>query len=355
MSSKLNRCIYNYIYKKKTEKRKIKKNSINLYNGEYVYNNALNCVFLNNKITKQHVDVFINNDPFNVFNIKNYLIKKALFNESIVIDDLQNEKSDFIGTIYFFSKNNNDDKIFDLNNNRVKLLYSDSSKCQKKIDTYNHFKEYFNLPKILKYDTKSLIEELINFKNAWTTADLVFIVEEIFSKYVDYFSRCGKEDVDYLKPNLLLDKIHEDKYYNFFRNNITEELLNLEFPTFKLHGDLRRNNILFEIGNKKVYLIDWEFTANYFMFYDVFFFMYHEARFNGNTKILLDYFAGTYDRYFFQISSVFNFKYDERKKSQYFNIFFLEHFVKKAKYSPSAYNYYNYVISKLVPRKGTGK
>lgn len=312
----------------------INKNSIYLINGKFLLDNSLGYAYLDNVYNRDLISRYFKNDPLKRHNLKTTVLNKVfLSNGMYITNSHNNEAPNFKGSLYRFSRGNHNDKVFDLHNNKVLHIFLDKQGYENKLDDYKIFSKYFRIPKILWSDGKSLlIEDFINYSSSWTKTDLCSIIDDIFQCYLQFFMEySNKNEYKLLKVRELIDKIEYCNYKKLFQKNISRELLEFEFPILKIHGDLRRANILLERDTKKIYYIDWELSEQFIFFYDFFFLMYHEAIYSSNYFIIENYFKGCYDNYLFKMFTLFGLEYKETYKLEYLNIFLLESFIKRRK------------------------
>lgn len=339
--------MFNKLFKliKQTKNNRINfnKNSKYLSNGNYSYSNSLKYLYLNSVDTLDELINILENDPINTVSIKSSVFKKIFLPRQILIMDKLNEKSNqFIGSIYLFSLENKEDKIFDLENEKVMSILTYESDYNNKLKTYDFFKEYFTIPKIVSFEKKIIVEEFIPSKDIWSLEDRNSIMENLLFRYLKYFEKNKTyNEIIYKNANYLLNLTKTEEAKGFFKKTMSKQIMATEFPTIRLHGDLRKNNILLDSKKEGIYIIDWENTANYFIFYDLFFLMYHEAIYNNNYTIIKKYALGEYDKCFESIFAIYNLKYDKDKKVEYFNVFLLEHYIKKVNQNSLILNKYN--------------
>src|SRR5699024_4217505 len=195
---------------KKTSKKKwlLNQRSNYLLNGKYLFSDSLKYAYLNEKITKGSLYHLFENDPLSKLNYKILLLKKLFFNKEINVQTSKKNKV-FSGTIYFFSKDHKEYKIFDLRNKRVLSIFSNKAEYNKKVKNYKYFSYYFNIPKIVKTGENEVVEELITFENSISAEDFRFILHQIMQNYIRFF-KDEKNNVNYNQPIYLLDKVKKN-------------------------------------------------------------------------------------------------------------------------------------------------
>jgi|SRR5690625_3621714 len=128
-----------------------------------------------------------------------------------------------------------------------------------------------------------------------------------------------------ITPNDLFESLDgkNDNVNKLFLKYINNEVREMKLPMVKLHGDLWSSNILLKKGNSsKFYYIDWEYSNDYFFFYDLFWFMQNEAIYNGNFTFIKKYINGRYDDQFINIFRTFDLDFREEHRQGFLVIFF---------------------------------
>lgn len=327
-----------YIRGKKYISKKLQENSEYLVPGEYVYDDTLTYIYLENKYHQKEIyDVFGRSliNPF--YRIILWFIKKGMFNKKIVMSHSGNNKQNLLGEVCFLGIYKiNDVKVFDFQNNKVLTIFSDENKYKNTIDNYAFFKDFLPTPKIIDFDSKDLIiiEALIEAKSSdrWSKEETNFVMEDIFKRYLNYFY-LAKEKGDYILENPIVyleGIVEEDLVRDYLSENISDELLNGSFPCLKLHGDLWARNILVStLNNHEIKYIDFEFSDDYILFYDFFWFIYDQAINYENSTLLDKYVTGEFDSYFKKIFHLFDISFHSECRKDYFNIFFANLYFKK--------------------------
>lgn len=318
-----------------TNRKKLLQNSFYLKEGTYKYNDSLKYIFLIERKTEERIFSLFENDPLSKRRKKSQLNKLIQLVTRIKIRN--KEKSPFKGSIYFLTKDNKEDKIFDLENDRILTIYNSQSHLIKDIKVYNYFKNHFNIPPKKILDKKKIIEPLVPFQDHWSIVEERLIIENLISKYTSYYSSKNFHNNNIITYKKMLNLIHKTEDKTFFLRNILkysekiDELEILKFPLMRQHGDLRKNNILYNSSRNEIHIIDWEFSNYYLPFYDIFFLMYHEAVLNDNAVLISSFMQGEFDELFISLFKTCGLNYDEDKKAEYLHLFCVEHFIKKVK------------------------
>jgi len=263
------------------------------------------------------------------------LYLKRYLQSDLIIED--NENSDgFRGTLLLQNGDGKGIKIFDFRKEELMLIYSNYDDYEKKIRTYEYFRKYYTIPRILiqNKDELAVTEEYINFElnKDWTDREYDLILKDIFQKSLVYFrSQSGKNDLIRISPISLISKLALKSYLSEqIINNIGKEFIDQELPAIKLHGDLWTSNILISQGNnKKIFYIDWERSDVFIFYYDLFNFMWNEFFNNRYSSYFERYLSGEYDDYFEQMFRIFNLTFHKDQRVTYIHIFFLNHFYKR--------------------------
>lgn len=311
-------------------------NSKYLVPGEYFINTELNYLYRGDSETTDFLKRVTNTNNDNrllIQSIKKYC-KKILVPTKILISE-NKKNSDFKGSIYLLSNHNSDirdAKIFNLNHNQILTIYASLDSLQKKISYNDYFGYYFRTPKILTvdYDKKFSIEELVlsKPKRLWSFFDYQIVIENIFKSYRNYYMESAGKQVH--KPGYLSSLIRKLKSDELLQdiagkieNEIPQTLITDNIPIMKQHGDLwLRNTLLGDNGD--IYFIDWEYAGEYFLFYDLFYWMLCEWTDNSDFSYIYNFMNGKYDACFEDIFQPFNYKYDRQYCKSYFYIFILE-------------------------------
>lgn len=319
--------LVDYIKRENQKKLKVLKRSKELSPGEYRFHESRKFAYLNNERTENNAKWLLENDPLMRKPKKLSSIKHHLISSKVFVAHGGEGKRHFHGTIHFFTKNHKQDRVFDVENLKVKAFFSDKQDKEEYVNTYNRFSPYFRQPQIIESTSSTVTEELIAFDEEWELNPSILRV--IFDDYIKYYSEAGKTDSEEISFSSFLTKLQRDEEVNFFKSSIDPELLNTEFTTIDGHGDLRKNNLLYQKEHDHLYYIDWEFSRKYSLIYDIFFLMYHEALLNNNDSLLNAYKEGKFDSQLTTVFSLFDKTYDPALKKSYLGLFALEHYVKK--------------------------
>lgn len=337
----LNKLVY-YINREKAKKKIILENSLNLVPGEYIFSSNRKYVYLNDKKIEEKSKWLLENDPLHnegkaILKILNFLINKNF--------EIKKEKCDFRGSIYFFSANHERDRIFDVDNLKVKIIFKNSEEIEKYVEIYNKFVPFFNQPLLLSFDLQTITEELVLFDDNWSLNS--GIITQIIDDFIKYYKNVENQDIARIKLMNLFKKLKKDEELDFFKENINHNLLCNEVKTIDGHGDLRKNNILYNSENNKIYYIDWEFSGKYSLNYDLFFLMYHEATYNNNYFLINKYVNGDFDEKFSSIYNMFDENFDQSLRKHYLVAFMLEHYLKKANCNLKMIQRYRNILEKI--------
>lgn len=303
------------------------------YNLRYLYRNDLATIkFMEETILKNNFNL----NPKEVFNHK---IKKTLVPTKIKISNQSTNKKvngNFKGTVYLLSNDNTEEKdvkIFNIKDKQVLSVYVKLDDLKKKIQNYEYFGNYFKIPKINSYDfiKKTTIEELIDSKpkNDWNDFDYTQVIDTIFNSYAEYYKKYAQNNIIKTKPlGEITTRLYEDKVLSDLStkivNKISENMKVKELPQMYQHGDLWLYNTMLSKNSKEVYFIDWEHSEDYFLFYDLFWWIQNEAIYNNNLSYLENYVSGQYDSYFECICCLKDYSFNYQNRKDYLYIFLLE-------------------------------
>lgn len=304
--------------------------------GEYFLDPELRYIYRNDSETIDFIETVIKENNHNLSHKRDikYKVKRILAPNKLSL--LNNpEKEDFRGSIYLLSNDTSDEKdvkIFDIKTSKVLTVYVEQQNLKKKVEDYRYFGEYFNIPEITEYDfdKKTSVEELVSSKpkNIWNELDYSKVIETIFSSYEQYYKSSSKNNnYGSAKVSDMLTELKDDETLNDLvcqiEKEISKELITDDIPTINQHGDLWLYNTM--LGeNGKVYFIDWEHSGEYFLFYDLFWWMQNEALYNNNFSYLERYIMGKYDVHFKEMFDALNYNFNERLRKDYVYIFMLE-------------------------------
>lgn len=331
-----------YIVKEIPKKQMVLLNSRNLLPGEYKFDKNRRFVYLKNNNLKGKAKWLLGNDPL-LKNAKKYLVLLNIL--SNMNFRVLKDEYDFAGTIYFFTSDHKRDKIFDLENLKVKTLFLNNYEKEEYIRIYKKFSLYFKQPKIIEYDSKTITEELIDFDDKWEMESSV--LTKIINDYINYYKSIENTYIKLEKNRYILRNLKSDEEINFFTTNISNKIINDDIITVDTHGDLRKNNILYQSDKKNIYYIDWELSNKYSLLYDLFFLMYHEALYNNNDFLIKQYMDGEFDSMLVDIYNIFDIEFDITLKKSYLCISMLEHYAKKVNYNKIYIERYQQLLKKI--------
>ena len=241
--------------------------------------------------------------------------------------------SDIQGDFALLTQNENM-KIFDIDNQKVFHFIKEPTEYSKIKTSYDTFKKFFNLAIIDFDDTKQLVvENLVEFseasyKNPEFQNQIFKKVLNDFNVYLQDCSNNGKIEMltyyerwkvsDDLKAILL-------KWETLYNINLKDKI----WPYVYCHGDFWRDNVL--VNKNEYYLIDWEWSDNYIFFYDLFTFMILQAIHQKDFTLIDTYLKGGFDQEFTNIFSIMNMVYHTEKKLAYLLYCIAEHLASRGK------------------------
>ncbi|WP_142385072.1 hypothetical protein [Cytobacillus massiliigabonensis] len=325
--------VFNFIKRKKHMVHIFKENAQFFQSGVYVFDDSLRFIYLKDGTNKEIM--------FELFHDKNYfsktiykwivhLIKRVYFNRHMVIKNERQNNNCFLGTVFFIGINQcNTAKAFDFSNKQVLTFSFSEKKYVQLIENHHYFSQFFKTPKILSRDSERLlfIEELVEYKtnNKWSEEDSLFVIDDMFKCYINYFKKCKDNGSYYLKKPSSILKIldKEDEVIAFIHHTTERKVLNESFPFLKMHGDLWAPNILLRKSNKyDINYIDFEYSNDLLLVYDVFWFIQSQV-INNNHFYLEKYISGAFDHYFREMFKIFDLTFEEKYRYDYLNIFFM--------------------------------
>lgn len=329
-----------FIKKKKFMLKIFLANSNCFYPGTYFFDESLMFIYLKDEANyRKSMELFgkstvLNNKLKKAFIL---LVKKLFFNKEIVVTNNGNEDT-FQATAFFIGiDKDRNGKAFDFENRKVRTFYFSIMKYNQILENYHYFKSFFNTPKIQSYDNYRLIitEELITYKphHSWSEEELRLVMEDIFQKYLSYFTTCRLRDFFVLKkPISIVEELSpEDEASNLFKSSTNQKLIHFDFPFIRLHGDLWSPNILIskmQYGNS-IYYIDFEDSDSFFFLYDIFWLMHEQILYNNNDYLLTKYIEGAYDSYFRKLFAIFDLEFEGKYRLDYLNIYFINIYTKR--------------------------
>jgi len=324
--------VYQFLKRKKEMLNGFYQNTKYMCAGNYVYDDSIKFIILDDHYTKRIANkIFQNNYYQSMVRFSIFMLRRLIFKAKVTIPEQTLQLTDFTGTVYRpirSSSGYKDCKIFDFTNNQVLSIFSNKEDYQLVIDKYEYFNVHFPMPAILwKDDGQQLImEELVNFRqnDTWVKEDYLYIIKDIFERSFDYFQGCAEKEIStFISPNDLYLSSSRNSELSFIMNHIDSSLIHLKIPCVMLHGDLWTANTLLMKDRNQVCYIDWEYSKEYFFFYDLFTLMWLEVYVNNNYCYLLSYLNGDYDLNFMKLFSLLNLSFETRFRLDYFHIFFL--------------------------------
>ncbi|XKE93913.1 aminoglycoside phosphotransferase family protein [Metaplanococcus flavidus] len=331
-----------YYYRKNKLAEHFIENHQFLYPGNYRFDESLTYIHLDDKkISKKSAELFSQGLPvLNFVNGRSYMktmLTKAIsfyLNKKLVID--HKTKSNFKGKVYLPGGNGNDVKIFDFDNKEILIAFSDKGTFERKVAFYKQFSPHFPVPPIIDIieAKQMIIERYTDYKGStfWDTYDFNFVVNEIFRRYLEYFKKVvAYGDFKRVAPEELLEELPvKNQFLEDISNGISYELMKTPLITVNIHGDLWSSNILIDKEeSNKVFFIDWELAGELYIFYDFFGFMWNEAINNKRYSFIRNYMGGDYDDYFSHAFELFGMEFEEEKKGEYLNVFFLNMYLRR--------------------------
>ncbi len=320
---------FEYITRIKNESKEVQKiildNQHFLKTGKYKVNTAYKKM---GYISSDDSLTFLKKNQYQLQREKGLFFKfKLLFRKTIESFYTINIKNDneYDSTLLMVT-NNNDLKLFNFEKNIIYNVFFDKIMYDKIKDAYNTFKFFFDIPLLNCIDEKQIIvEKYIEFipYRQLSKIQLNNIIKKMFDNYYLYFLRLKKKDYEWIMVKDLVNELVKDVDKNNaeviekLKNKISLNNYKDKFPFMKCNGDMVFSNILF--NNDKPYFIDWEHVNNYIFFYDHLNNIIMEAK-NGNNKYLNKYLKGKYDKNFQKSFSLFNIKFNKKKRAYYLDL-----------------------------------
>lgn len=335
------RRLANYYVQKKSLVDGFAKRKEFLCSGSYLFDESMTYIHLDNReISKKSEELF--SQELKVINFSNgsFFLKSAVtkilrcyFDKKLVNNGAT--KAAFKGTVFLPDSNGKGVKIFDFEQREVLIAFGEKEIYQQKLDTYSQFRSWFPIPPIIdKNETKRIIiERYIEYKKSedWDDYDANFIVNEVFRRYLEYFRKLTRRSIDWVPANEILKLLHAHSgFIEEVEQGISRELAQLPLPMLPVHGNLLSANILIDKkDSKNIWFTDWEMAGDMYFFYDFYFFMWNEAIINKNYSFIRYYMEGDYDAYFQHAFELFDLEFDNSRKREYLNIFFLNMYVRR--------------------------
>lgn len=301
--------------------------SVYMKNGNYRFSNHLKYIYLEDETDNYNFQNYINEGTSKrLYNIFTRILKILFYSKKI---EIINSDDDFKGTLYLPANNNLiniDAKIFNFKKKEVLSIFTHEKDFKLKINETSEFLDYFNIPLIKenKLSEKITKEDFIEFipHKTWGNKKHLCVLKSLLSKYSQYFEE-KKFNNEYLYQNLLknINDIKIEKIAHFFKR--FEDIIDFNVPTLRLHGDLWPANILISKHTNEMFIIDWEHSDDFMLFYDVFWYMQYEFS-KGNDSLIKSYIKGEFDYFFKQSLSLFDISFSDRKI--WFLLFYLNVF-----------------------------
>lgn len=317
---------------------KFKENSRYFLQGEYVIDDTLMFLYRNDDLSYSKSMEIFKSRPIYKSKLKRIfvlLVKRTFFSKSIYINN--QEKTSFQGSVFFIGVDKaSNGKVFDFINQQVLTMYFSKRKYNEILEAYRFFKPYFNLPSIISYSSDPLIiqEELIDHTSykKWTKEDFDLVIKDIFERYTTYFQCCSRDNnYSLIKPVTILQNIQNaDMLSEFITAHTNDDILRMDLPLVRIHGDLWIPNILLT-RNKldSVYYIDYEFSDAFLFFYDIFWFIHDQVVNHSNHYFLFKYVTGEYDDDFKSLFSTFHLNFEKNNRLDYLNIYYINVYMKR--------------------------
>ena len=214
-------------------------------------------------------------------------------------------------------------KLFSFKNNKILTICTSQEEKDKQIEQYEWLKNDYNLPcvKGSDYYPNAYEISMIFLKDfPGDEAALRTICQSTIkaNPMINGLNKISvKELIKYSYENEEIDQL-----LNSLCLKINENVLNLEIPICKQHGDLSKQNLLYGIADEKkdFWWIDWEHINERVFFYDFFFYIINSA-FYSDTKAYDIYMSGKIDDVLNDYFSHFGLSFETEKKKEYLMIF----------------------------------
>jgi len=328
--------VIDYIKRKKEIFKNFDSNTKYMLSGTYILDESIKYMTRDDEDTKKRAYKMLQADYYPFFiRVIIYFLRRTLFRKKIIIPEQELPLSGFSGNVLRPVRSSNgysDSKIFDLKHNKVLSIFTDRKEYSTVVQTYDYFNRHFPMPNILwtNDDQLLIMEELVLFqpKNTWEEEDYEWVISDLFKRYYVYFNESKiKGNFTYKSPTELLNPLLGDSEIQLIKSNIHPELIDMKIPYLKLHGDLwTSNTLLLKEEKTQIKYIDWEYSKDFWFFYDLFNMMWLEYYVNNNFIYVKRYITGDYDEDFKKIFSLFHLHFQPKFKLDYLNLFFLNFF-----------------------------
>lgn len=205
--------------------------------------------------------------------------------------------SSFEGQLMVISSSEKEYKFFDFVKGRLLTVYSDRTRFYSIIENRGLWSRILSVPDYEIDETEYTINECLLSPN--------------YLHVEDYFKAiCRDECLLVSESYCPQDNLLTEKHICAFLKRIRREsyapavISFVHSSSYKLsltHGDLWRSNLIW--SNRQLYYLDYEQIGERFFLYDIMMFIFSEAFFLNNTKMLSDYLNGRFDS---SIKSVFD-------------------------------------------------
>jgi len=223
-------------------------------------------------------------------------------------------------------------KLFDLYN-RIVLNLLGKTQFKQLYENYILFHKYFNMTYIdFDFDNFIVKERLIEFESyrTWRNSTMFQLIDHIFILYLNYIQVASQTD-----PRIETTKKIIESFNNKIKSKQLQSLISEYIPIkkyndtwiqLKSHGDFAINNILFT--GEDFFFIDWEDADEYLFFYDIFNLLFTEYIYDRDKDLLINFFAGRYDKYLKKLFVFNNTKFNQELKMYYLILFICQRIVK---------------------------
>lgn len=319
---KIKEKLCSFVLQKKSFKNILIKYKVFLKNGTY----KPNCTFtqwsyksrINENILQEQLYATKNQSVHIGFlnKLKRFFIKKYFSIKLNSVDKI------FSGESLLLSRVSGGGRVIDYSSEQILAFYHNAKEMHDILEKRKLFPEtIFNTSPIFKVnDEHAFYVEKYIFKKSYSLDDAFKYVCDTTlayqeSKYCKSYVYNINMQNDDLMP-IIGDKKFCLNIISFIRSNNYYRCL--------CHGDLYRNNIIFD--GSKYYYIDFELAGDCIFFFDVLYFaMMEYYRFN-NSLIIDGYFRGEIDEYFCKLFNVHGATYKPELKKTYFFIMLYEYF-----------------------------
>lgn len=279
------------IFKRIIQRRKILKECIFIERGKWKFDDNINHLYKLNSFDSVQKKLLLTLIPRKrKTNITRKFLNKLkhIVSKIIIINVNPIMEREISGTLIIFGNSNMYYKVFDFKKKRILIMFKENRELLRYLNNYNHFIKYLTIPMIVHESESYIIEYLLvdNYKYKSKPSSIIKILKDYDGKLFKYILE-NKMLTEYLHIPPSLNKnyfVNNDFYKNEYIKTINKFKTTL-FPNFKLHGDLKRNNVI--MNKTGIYYIDFELSDNYPFFYDFFKLLQNEV--NNKEYTLLEY------------------------------------------------------------------